>query len=78
VWPLFGEGAEVEKKGKILVLDPEGSRGETPREVGPEEAAAEIRAKAEDAARREGIDPRDAASVQAYFEALRRMLEGKK
>src|SRR5688572_1852755 len=78
VRPLFGEGAEVEKKGRILVLDPEGSRGETPREVGPEEAVAEIRAKAEDAARREGMDPRDAEAVRLYFEALRRRLEEKR
>jgi hypothetical protein len=78
VRPLFGKGAEVEKRGKILVLDPEGSRGETPREVGPAEAVAEIRARAEDAARREGIDPRDAEAVRRYFESLRRLVEEKK
>jgi hypothetical protein len=78
VRPLFGEGASVEKKGKILVLDPEGSRGEAPREVAPEEALAEVRARAESAARREGIDPRDAEAVRRYFEALRRLLEEKK
>jgi hypothetical protein len=78
VRPLFGEGAEVEKRGKILVLDPEGSRGEKPREVSPAEAVAEIRARAEDAARREGVAPGDAAAVQRYFEALRRLLEEKR
>ena len=78
VRPLFGEGAEVEKRGKILVLDPEGSRGDPPREVAPEEALAEVRARAEDAARREGVDPRDAESVRLYFEALRRLLEGRR
>lgn len=76
--PLFGKGAEVEKKGKILVLDPEGNRGEAPREVPPEEALAVVRTRAEDAARREGIDPRDAEAVRRYFEALRILLEGKK
>jgi hypothetical protein len=78
VRPLFGEGASIEKRGKILVLDPEGSRGEAPREVPPEEALAEVRARAEDAARREGTDPRDAEAVRRYFEALRRLLEERK
>jgi hypothetical protein len=75
VRPLFGEGPEAVKKGPILVLDPEGSRGDAPRPVEPEEALAEVRARAETAARREGIDPRDAEAVRRYFEALRRLLE---
>ena len=78
VRPLFGEGAEVEKKGPLLILDPEGSRGEEPRELPPEEALREVKARAEAAARREGVDPRDLESVRLYFEALRRILEEKK
>ena len=78
VQPLFGEGAEIEKRGPLLVLDPEGSRGEAPREVLPEEALREVKAAAETAARREGVDPRDLETIRLYFEALRRIVEGKK
>ena len=74
--PLFGDGEEIVKKGPILVLDPEGGRGEPAREAPPEEVLAEVRARAEAAARREGIDPADAATVRRYFEALRRLVEG--
>jgi hypothetical protein len=78
VLPLFGEGAEVEKEGPILVLDPEGARGDRPREVSLPEAVDEVRARAEAAARREGLDPRDLETVRRYFEALRRIVEGGK
>ena len=76
VLPLFGEGPEAVKKGPLLVLDPEGGRGAPPREMPPEEALAEVRARAEEAARREGVDPRDVRTVRLYFEALRRIVEG--
>ena len=78
VHPLFGEGAEIEKRGPILVLDPEGSRGEAPRAVPPEEAVREVRARAEAAGRREGVDARDLETVRRYFEALRRLVEEKR
>ncbi len=75
--PLFGEGAEVNKRGPLLVLDPEGSRGAEHRAMPPEEALREVKARAEAAARREGVDPRDLEAVRRYFEALRRILEEK-
>ena len=76
--PLFGEGPEVVKKGPILVLDPDAGRGAPPREMDPKEAVAEVRARAEEAARREGADPRDLETVRRYFEALRRIVEAGK
>jgi hypothetical protein len=75
VLPLFGTGPEVVKRGPILVLDPDAGRGAPPREMEPEEAVAEVRARAEEAARREGADARDLETVRRYFEALRRIVE---
>jgi len=76
VLPLFGEGPERVKRGPILVLDPDAGRGAPPREMDPREAVAEVRARAEEAARREGADPRDLETIRRYFEALRRIVEG--
>jgi hypothetical protein len=75
VQPLFGEGPDAVKRGPLLVLDPEGGRGTPPRAMAPEEALSEVRARAEEAARREGVDPRDLETVRRYFEALRRLVE---
>jgi hypothetical protein len=63
------------KRGPILVLDPGGGRGSPPRAMPPEEVLSEVRARAEEAARREGVDPRDLETVRLYFESLRRLVE---
>lgn len=76
IQPLFGEGEEILKRGPVLVLDPEGGRGDPAREAPPAEVLAEVRARAESAARREGMDPADRDTIRLYFEALRRRIEG--
>ncbi|MHC4820169.1 MAG: hypothetical protein ACYTDX_00440 [Planctomycetota bacterium] len=75
--PQKGEGDEVLKKGPVLVLDPDGRRGDVPQPRTPEEVLAEVKARAEAAARREGMHPRDRGTVKRYFEMLRRLVEGR-
>ncbi len=75
VVPLFGEGDEVEKTGKRLVLEPGGGPAEKPRSVPLVEALPEARRRAEGAVDRANVRAVDRALVRRYFERLRRLAE---